>query len=115
MRIIILLCRRHCGDGHVTRVRQCAEASQGKPVEQVAAVEQAPQPVDPNGYHAASGMEQVKAYCELVANGLQPGGSFVMGSPSFVAGAAIGSAIGGAITHAQNYDHCMVLKGYAHN
>ncbi len=73
------------------------------------------QPVDPNGYHAASGMEQVKAYCELVANGLQPSGSFVMGSPSFVAGAALGSAIGGAITHAQNYDHCMVLKGYAHN
>ena len=27
----------------------------------------------------------------------------------------LGSAIGGAIRHAQNYDNCMVLKGYAKN
>ena len=27
----------------------------------------------------------------------------------------IGSAIGGAIVHAQNYEHCMTLKGYARN
>jgi hypothetical protein len=32
-----------------------------------------------------------------------------------VAGHAIGSAIGGLIVHAQNYDHCMTLKGYAKN
>jgi hypothetical protein len=32
-----------------------------------------------------------------------------------VAGHAIGSAIGGLIMHAQNYDHCMTLEGCAHN
>jgi hypothetical protein len=68
-----------------------------------------------DGYHKASGFEQTKAYCELVANGLQPGGGFAIGSPAFVAGAAIGGAIRGAIVHAQNFDNCMVLKGYARN
>jgi hypothetical protein len=38
-----------------------------------------------------------------------------MGSSEVVAGHAIGSAIGGLIVHAQNYDHCMTLKGYAKN
>jgi hypothetical protein len=68
-----------------------------------------------DGYHKASGFEQTKAYCELVANGLQTSGGFVMGSPAFVGGAMLGSAIGGAIRHAQNYDSRMVLKGYAKN
>jgi hypothetical protein len=68
-----------------------------------------------DGYHKASGFEQTKAYCELMANQLQPGGGFVMGSPAFVGGAMIGSAIRSQITHAQNYDNCMVLKGYAKN
>jgi hypothetical protein len=68
-----------------------------------------------DGYHRASGYEQVKAECELVANGLQPSPGFFIGSQEAVAGHAIGSAIGGLIVHAQNYDHCMTLKGYAHN
>jgi hypothetical protein len=72
------------------------------------------QPGD-GGYHRASGFEQVKAQCELVANGLQPSPGFVMGSPEFVAGASIGSGIGGLIVHARNYDNCMTLKGYAKN
>jgi hypothetical protein len=72
------------------------------------------QPGD-GGYHQASGFEMVKAQCELVANGLQPSPGFVMGSQEYVAGAAIGSAIGGLIVHAQNYDHCMTLHGYAKN
>jgi hypothetical protein len=38
-----------------------------------------------------------------------------MGSPEFVAGASIGSGIGGLIVHARNYDNCMTLKGYAKN
>jgi hypothetical protein len=73
-----------------------------------------PQPGD-GGYHQASGFEQVKAQCELIANGLQPSPGFVMGSPEFVAGASIGSGIGGLIVHARNYDNCMTLKGYAKN
>ena len=73
-----------------------------------------PQPGD-GGYHQASGFEMVKAQCELVANGLQPSPGFVMGSSEIVAGPAIGSAIGGLIVHAQNYDHCMTLHGYAKN
>jgi hypothetical protein len=79
-------------------------------------VETAPQPQPGDGgYHQASGFEMVKAQCELVANGLQPSPGFVMGSQESVAGAAIGSAIGGLIVHSQNYDHCMTLKGYAKN
>jgi hypothetical protein len=79
-------------------------------------VETAPQPQPGDGgYHQASGFEMVKAQCELVANGLQPSPGFVMGSQEYVAGAAIGSAIGGLMVHAQNYDHCMTLKGYAKN
>ena len=38
-----------------------------------------------------------------------------MGSQEYVASAAIGSAIGGLIVHAESYDHCMTLKGYAKN
>jgi hypothetical protein len=67
------------------------------------------------GYHRASAFEQVKAQCELIANGLAPTGGFVMGSPEFVAGASIGRGIGMLIRHAQDYNNCMTLKGYTHN
>ena len=70
-------------------------------------------PANAEGYRKATAFEQVKAQCELIANGLQPSGGFVMGNQQFVAGAMIGSAIGGMIRHAQNYDNCMVLHGYA--
>jgi hypothetical protein len=66
-----------------------------------------------DGYRPATKFEQVKATCELTPNGLQPGGGFVFGSQQFVAGAMVGSAIGGLIRHAQNYDNCMVLHGFA--
>ena len=69
--------------------------------------------VNADGYRLASPFEKVKAQCELVANGLQPSPGFAMGSPEFVAGHAIGSAIGGMIAHAQNYEHCMTLNGFA--
>lgn len=67
------------------------------------------------GYHQASGFEQVKAECELVANGLQPSPGFAIGSAEFVAGHEIGATIGGLIVHARNYDNCMTLHGYAKN
>jgi hypothetical protein len=67
------------------------------------------------GYRRASGFEQVKAQCELIANGLAPSGGFVMGSPEFVAGASIGHGIGMLIRHAQDYSNCMTLNGYTHN
>ena len=67
------------------------------------------------GYHRASGFEQIKAQCELIANGLAPSGGLVMGSPEFVAGASIGHGIGMLIRHAQDYDHCMTLHGYVRN
>ena len=38
-----------------------------------------------------------------------------MGSSAFVAGAMIGSAIGGAIQHAHTYEMCMTLHGYVRN
>jgi hypothetical protein len=67
------------------------------------------------GYRRATAFEQVKAQCELIANGLAPSGGFVMGSPEFVAGASIGHGIGMLIRHAQDYNNCMTLKGYTHN
>ena len=84
-----------------------------RPVQMVETQPQS-QPGD-GGYHQASGFEMVKAECELIANGLQPSPGFVIGSSEVVAGHAIGSAIGGLIVHAQNYDHCMTLHGYAKN
>lgn len=88
-----------------------AKTKHDRPVQQE---EVMAQPGD-GGYHQASGFEMVKAQCELVANGLQPSPGFVMGSQAFVAGASIGSGIGGLIVHARNYDNCMTLHGYAKN
>jgi hypothetical protein len=89
-----------------------AKTKHNRPVQQEQVV--TAQPGD-GGYHQASGFEMVKAECELVANGLQPSPGFFIGSSEAMAGHAIGSAIGGLIAHAQNYDHCMTLKGYAKN
>src|ERR1700733_10969777 len=66
------------------------------------------QPGD-GGYHQASGFEIVEAQCELIANQLQPS-TFAFG-----VGPMLGTAIRSQITHAQNYDNCMTLKGYAKN
>jgi hypothetical protein len=59
--------------------------------------------VNADGYRAATKFEQVKAECELIANGL----------PEPRWNTAIGAAIGGLVVHAKNYDNCMVLHGYA--
>jgi hypothetical protein len=66
---------------------------------------------DADGYRAATKFEQIKAKCELVADGMQQNG-FAFGSSAFVGGYALGSAIQGAIDHAGRYDHCMTLYGY---
>jgi hypothetical protein len=66
-----------------------------------------------DGYRPATKFEQVKATCELIADGLQPSPGFVVGPPEWVAGHNFGAAIGGLVKHAQNYDNCMVLHGYA--
>jgi hypothetical protein len=81
--------------------------NQNRPVQTVETAPQ-PQPGD-GGYHQASGFEIVKAQCELIANQLQPS-TFAFG-----AGPILGTAIRSQITHAQNYDNCMTLKGYAKN
>jgi hypothetical protein len=75
----------------------------------------APDQASAEGYRRASGFDQVKAECELVANGLQPSPGFVMGSEQFVAMHNLGAGIGGLIVHARNYEHCMTLLGYVHN
>ena len=64
-----------------------------------------------DGYRAATKLEQIKAQCELVADGVQQDG-FAFGTPAFVGGYAVGSAIRDLIDHAQRYDHCMTLYGY---
>jgi hypothetical protein len=67
------------------------------------------------GYHRATGFDQVKAQCELMANQMPRPGYFAMGSPTFVRASSLGYGIGSMIRHAQDYDHCMTLHGYAHN
>jgi hypothetical protein len=62
------------------------------------------------GYHRATGFEQVKAACELMADGAGAG-SFAFGNAGFM----LGVGIRRSIDHARAYDNCMVLKGYARN
>jgi hypothetical protein len=67
------------------------------------------------GYHRASGFEQIKAQCELTANSMPRPGYFAMGSPTFVGASSLGYGIGSLIRHAQDYNNCMTLHGYVHN
>lgn len=55
---------------------------------------------------------QDSAKCRLVARGLNSGNFYAQGSESFVAGAALGNAIGTAITQRETYKDCMMAAGY---
>jgi hypothetical protein len=67
------------------------------------------------GYHAASKFEQVKAACELTADGLRDGMGIIIGSDQMVAATTFGRGLGSLIKHARDYDSCMTLHGYAKN
>ncbi len=60
---------------------------------------------------AGPSFEMADAQYNLMAMGAQQG-SFAMGSASFVAGAAIGSAIGNAIRTAYVKKQCMTMEGW---
>jgi hypothetical protein len=66
-----------------------------------------------DGYRAATQLEQVKAQCELVADGMVQPDSPYYGDPRYAGFASFGNAVGGAIRHARDYDNCMVLHGFA--
>jgi hypothetical protein len=66
-----------------------------------------------DGYRAATPLEQVKAQCELVADGMVQPADPYYGDPKYAGFSTFGSAIGGAIRHARDYDNCMVLHGFA--
>jgi hypothetical protein len=68
-----------------------------------------------DGYRAATTLEQVKAQCELVADGMVQPEDPYYGDPKYAGFSTFGSAIGGAIRHARDYDNCMTLHGYAKN
>lgn len=55
---------------------------------------------------------QDSARCRLIARGLNPGGFYASGSPEFVAGAALGNAIGTAASQMGTYNDCMMASGY---
>ena len=52
------------------------------------------------------------AKCRLMARGMNPGGFYAQGSASFVAGAAVGNAIGTAANQRATYKDCMMAAGY---
>jgi hypothetical protein len=52
------------------------------------------------------------AKCRLVARGMNPGSFYAQGSPGFVAGAAVGNAIGTAANQRATYKDCMMAAGY---
>jgi hypothetical protein len=66
-----------------------------------------------DGYRAATQLEQVKAACELAADGMVQPDSPYYGDPRYAGFASFGNAVGGAIRHARDYDNCMVLHGFA--
>lgn len=55
---------------------------------------------------------QDSAKCRLVARGMNPGDFYAQGSASFVAGAALGNAIGTAANQRETYKDCMMAAGY---
>jgi hypothetical protein len=52
------------------------------------------------------------AQCRLLARGMNLGDFYAQGSASFVAGAALGNAIGTATNQAATYRDCMLAVGY---
>ena len=55
---------------------------------------------------------QDSARCRLLARGMNPGDFYAQGSTSFVAGAALGNAIGTAANQGATYRDCMLAIGY---
>jgi hypothetical protein len=55
---------------------------------------------------------QDDARCKLVAKGMNSGGFYAEGKPAFVAGAALGNAIGTAVATRVDYKNCMIASGY---
>ena len=55
---------------------------------------------------------QDSARCRLLARGMNPGGFYAQGSAEFVAGAALGNAIGTAANQGATYRDCMMATGY---
>jgi|SRR5271155_88784 len=55
---------------------------------------------------------QDSARCRLLARGMNPGDFYAQGSASFVAGAALGNAVGTAANQAATYRDCMMAVGY---
>ena len=64
----------------------------------------------PGGTQAQFNVENAR--CRMVARGLNPGGFYAAGSTEFVAGAALGNAIGTAVNQRQTYRDCMEMQGY---
>lgn len=63
----------------------------------------------PNAVNRDFGMQN--AQCSLMAR--HGGGGFVAaGSPNFVAGAAVGAAVGNAVRTQQDYNDCMAATGW---
>lgn len=56
-------------------------------------------------------LEMAEAQCQMMSTSAQQG-MFAMGSPSYVAGAQIGNAIGNAIRVDQFMQQCMTLQGW---
>ncbi len=55
---------------------------------------------------------QDSARCQLVAKGMNSGDFYAEGKPEFVAGAALGNAIGTAVARRADYKNCMIAAGY---
>jgi hypothetical protein len=55
---------------------------------------------------------QDSARCRLLARGMNLGDFYAQGSPGFVAGAALGNAVGTAANQAATYRDCMMATGY---
>jgi hypothetical protein len=55
---------------------------------------------------------QDSARCRLLARGMNPGDFYAQGSTNFVAGAALGNALGTAVNQGATYHDCMMAVGY---
>jgi len=63
------------------------------------------------GPDARGTVEEATARCDLMARH-SGGGFFAAGSPRFVAGAAVGYAVGSAINASLDYNDCMKASGW---
>lgn len=63
------------------------------------------------GPTASMPFEQASGQCKLVAMGAEQGFAAI-GRPAFVAGAALGSAIGNAVRQNQAFNACMEAQGF---